>query len=76
MRRTQVVILSAATLAVALGYYGLADSLDLVPGPLTASAEDLAVQPFPTPVAALKRETTSVSLILFRLYFDTAMPTV
>lgn len=62
MRRTQVVILSAATLAVALGYYGLADSLDLVPGPLTASAEDIAVQPFPTLAASALAAPTADGL--------------
>ncbi|WP_127842671.1 D-alanyl-D-alanine carboxypeptidase/D-alanyl-D-alanine endopeptidase [Actinomyces wuliandei] len=47
MRKAQIAALTAATLLVASGYYGLADALDLVPGPVTAAAEDITPQPFP-----------------------------
>jgi len=52
VRKVQIAALTVASLAVACGYYGLADSLDLVPGPLTVSTADYVVQPFPTPAAA------------------------
>lgn len=47
MRKRTVRALSAATLAVAVGYYGLADALDLVPGPVTAAGERVVAAPFP-----------------------------
>ncbi|MDO4244131.1 MAG: D-alanyl-D-alanine carboxypeptidase/D-alanyl-D-alanine-endopeptidase [Actinomyces sp.] len=51
MRKAQIAALTAATLVVAGAYYGLADALDLAPGPLTASTGDYEVLPFPTPSA-------------------------
>lgn len=56
MRKAQIASLTAASLLVAGGYYGLADALDLVPGPVTAAPMDIAAQPYPTiaaPDAAL-----------------------
>ncbi|SDN59582.1 D-alanyl-D-alanine carboxypeptidase / D-alanyl-D-alanine-endopeptidase (penicillin-binding protein 4) [Actinomyces ruminicola] len=52
MHKAQIAALTAATLVVVGAYYGLADALDLVPGVLTASPADYAVQPFPTASAA------------------------
>ena len=49
MRKATTAALTAATLLVVGGYYGLADALDLVPGPLTVAAADYPIQPFPTP---------------------------
>ena len=40
MRKAITAALTAATLLVVGGYYGLADALDLVPGPLTVAAAD------------------------------------
>lgn len=51
MRKATTAALTAATLLVVGGYYGLADALDLVPGPLTVAAADYPIQPFPTPAA-------------------------
>ncbi|SPT53021.1 D-alanyl-D-alanine carboxypeptidase precursor [Actinomyces bovis] len=54
MRQRTVRALTAASVVVAVGFYGLADALDLVPGPLTAAGERLEAAPFPafTPPAA------------------------
>ncbi|MDU0349032.1 D-alanyl-D-alanine carboxypeptidase/D-alanyl-D-alanine-endopeptidase [Actinomyces sp. MRS3W] len=52
MHKAQIAALTAATLVVVGAYYGLADALDLVPGVLTASPGDYAVQPFPAASAA------------------------
>ena len=49
MRKAQIAALTVATLAVASAYYGLADSLDLVPGPLSAASSSYRPQPYPTP---------------------------
>ena len=51
MRKAQIAALTVATLAVASAYYGLADSLDLVPGPLSAASSSYRPQPYPTPSA-------------------------
>lgn len=51
MRKVQIAALTVATLAVASAYYGLGDSLDILPGPLTAASESYDVQPYPTPSA-------------------------
>ena len=51
MRKAQIASLTAASLLVAGGYYGLADVLDLVPGPVTAAPMDIAPQPYPAPAA-------------------------
>lgn len=48
MRKAQIAALTAASLLVAGGYYGLADALDLVPGPVTVAPMDIAAQPHPT----------------------------
>ncbi|WP_067782184.1 D-alanyl-D-alanine carboxypeptidase/D-alanyl-D-alanine endopeptidase [Actinomyces vulturis] len=48
MRRTTLVALSCATLLVCGGYYAVADTLDLVPGPLTAAHDDVVSAPLPT----------------------------
>ena len=52
MRKATTAALTAATLVVAGGYYGLADALDLVPGVVTVAAVDSAVQPFPATTSA------------------------
>lgn len=52
MRKAQIAALSAATVLVAGGYYGLADALDLVPGVVTVAQEDIDANPFPTVAAA------------------------
>ena len=49
MRKATIAVLTAATLVVGGAYYGLADALDLAPGPLSAAEPSYAVQPFPTP---------------------------
>ena len=49
MRKATIAVLTAATLAVGGAYYGLADALDLAPGPLSAAEPSYAVRPFPTP---------------------------
>jgi len=49
VRKAQIAALTVATLAVASAYYGLADSLDLVPGPLSAASSSYRPQPYPTP---------------------------
>ena len=49
MRKATIAVLTAATLVVVGAYYGLADALDLAPGPLSAAEPSYAVQPFPTP---------------------------
>ena len=49
MRKVQTAALTAASLLVFGGYYGLGDALDLVPGPVTVAYADVAPQPFPTP---------------------------
>ncbi|QQM67639.1 D-alanyl-D-alanine carboxypeptidase/D-alanyl-D-alanine endopeptidase [Actinomyces weissii] len=48
MRKRTVRALSAATLAVAIGYYGVADALDLVPGFVTVAGEQVVAAPFPS----------------------------
>lgn len=48
MRKVTASFLVASTLVVAGGYYGLADALDLVPGPLTVAPPSHELQPFPT----------------------------
>ena len=48
MRKAQIAALTVATLAVASAYYGLADSLDLVPGPLSAASTSYRPEPYPT----------------------------
>ena len=48
MRKAQIAALTVATLAVASAYYGLADSLDLVPGPLSAASASYRPEPYPT----------------------------
>lgn len=55
MRRVTASILVASTLVVAGGYYGVADALDLVPGPLTLAPPSHELQPFPA-VTAQARE--------------------
>ena len=47
MRKAQIAALTVATLAVASAYYGLADSLDLVPGPLSAASTSYRLTPYP-----------------------------
>ena len=47
MRKAQIAALTVATLAVASAYYGLADSLDLVPGPLSAASTSYRPEPYP-----------------------------
>ena len=49
MRKATIAVLTAATLVVGGAYYGLADALDLAPGPLSAAEPGYTVQPFPTP---------------------------
>ena len=49
MRKATIAVLTAATLVVGGAYYGLADALDLAPGPLSAAEPSYAVQPFPIP---------------------------
>lgn len=49
MRKALFNALSVATAVVVLGCYGLADTLDLVPGPLTAAGVPVVAEPFPTP---------------------------
>ena len=49
MRKATIAVLTAATLVVGGAYYGLADALDLAPGPLSAAEPSYAVRPFPTP---------------------------
>lgn len=49
MRKVHTAALTVATLVVAGAYYGLADSLDIVPGPLTAASQSYETQPYPTP---------------------------
>ena len=49
MRKATIAVLTAATLVVGGAYYGLADALDLAPGPFSAAEPSYAVQPFPTP---------------------------
>lgn len=63
MRKAHIAALTAASLLVAGGYYGLADALDLVPGPVTAAPLDIAPQPFPTPAApdAVAPQVTGLS---------------
>lgn len=48
MRKPQIAALTAATLVVAGGYYGLADALDLVPGSVTVAVQDVEPNVFPT----------------------------
>lgn len=48
VRKVTGAALLAATLVVAGGYYGVADALDLVPGPLTVAPASQELQPFPT----------------------------
>lgn len=48
MHKATTAALTAATLLVVGGYYGLADALDLVPGALTLSSPAYEVQAFPT----------------------------
>ncbi|WP_103061970.1 D-alanyl-D-alanine carboxypeptidase/D-alanyl-D-alanine-endopeptidase [Actinomyces qiguomingii] len=62
MHKAQIAALTAATLVVVGAYYGLADALDLVPGVLTASPADYAVQPFPTVSAAAKQPDAAPGL--------------
>ncbi|WP_196717277.1 D-alanyl-D-alanine carboxypeptidase/D-alanyl-D-alanine endopeptidase [Actinomyces trachealis] len=54
MRKRAIRVLTAASVVVAVGYYGLADALDLVPGFVTAAGERIETAPFPafTPLAA------------------------
>lgn len=52
MRKVTASLLVASTLVVAGGYYGLADALDLVPGPLTVAPPSHELQPFPTVTAS------------------------
>jgi len=61
VRKAQIAALTVATLAVASAYYGLADSLDLVPGPLSAASSSYRPQPYPTPSAP--RRVTAPALI-------------
>jgi D-alanyl-D-alanine carboxypeptidase/D-alanyl-D-alanine-endopeptidase len=49
VRKATIAVLTAATLVVGGAYYGLADALDLAPGPFSAAEPSYAVQPFPTP---------------------------
>lgn len=49
MRKATIAVLTAATLVVGGAYYGLADALDLAPGPLSAAEPSYTVRPFPTP---------------------------
>ena len=49
MRKATIAVLTAATLVVGGAYYGLADALDLAPGPISAAEPGYTVQPFPTP---------------------------
>ncbi len=49
MRKALVNALSVATAVVLVGYYGVADALDLVPGPLTAAGAPVVAEPFPLP---------------------------
>ncbi|QHO92347.1 D-alanyl-D-alanine carboxypeptidase/D-alanyl-D-alanine-endopeptidase [Actinomyces sp. 432] len=62
MHKAQIAALTAATLVVVGAYYGLADALDLVPGVLTASPADYAVQPFPTASAAAREPDAAPGL--------------
>lgn len=48
MQRSTVAALSAATVLVAGGYYGVADALDIVPGLLTLAPPSAELQEFPT----------------------------
>ncbi|WP_172191566.1 D-alanyl-D-alanine carboxypeptidase/D-alanyl-D-alanine endopeptidase [Actinomyces faecalis] len=52
MRKATIAALTAATFLVAGGYYGLADALDVVPGPLTVAPVTHELQPFPTITSA------------------------
>lgn len=62
MHKAQIAALTAATLVVGGAYYGLADALDLVPGVLTTSPADYAVQPFPTPAATAQDPEAATAL--------------
>lgn len=48
MRKRTAAVLTTLTLVVGGAYYGLADALDLVPGPLTVAASAVQPAPFPT----------------------------
>ncbi|ETI98412.1 MAG: D-alanyl-D-alanine carboxypeptidase/D-alanyl-D-alanine-endopeptidase, partial [Veillonella sp. DORA_B_18_19_23] len=52
MRKATIGALTAATLLVAGGYYGLADALDVLPGPLTVAPATNELQPFPSTTTA------------------------
>lgn len=62
MRKPQIAALTAATLVVVGGYYGLADALDLVPGPVTVASQDVRPNGFPTVAAADATVPTSAGL--------------
>ncbi|QPL05128.1 MULTISPECIES: D-alanyl-D-alanine carboxypeptidase/D-alanyl-D-alanine endopeptidase [Actinomyces] len=76
MRKATIAALTAATLLVVGGYYGLADALDLVPGALTLSSPAYEVQAFPTtsgqavaqPAPALSAEATVPSAAVLTGY--------
>ena len=53
MRKATTAALTAATLLVAGGFYGLADALDIAPGVLTLADPAYDVQPFPSTNAQL-----------------------
>ena len=55
MRKATIAVLTAATLVVGGAYYGLADALDLVPGPLSVAEPTYVIQPYPTPSPAEAR---------------------
>ena len=62
MRKVQTAALTAASLLVFGGYYGLGDALDLVPGPVTVAYADVAPQPFPTPAGPSAKTSTPAGL--------------